>query len=153
MPKNWKNYFQTSRKNLVLADDRADKAETVRRSKTLVFRRFAAAAAVLVLLIGGVAGFNGYNVAKTVAATISLDVNPSIEINTNAKDRVLSVNALNEDAETVRNINQQRFQQHVEKHLKTPVFLQHETQTPHSEITSVQYCKDTANRQVWQAEK
>lgn len=88
-------------KNLVLADDRADKAETGRRGRTLVFRRFAAAAAVLVLLIGGVVGFNGYNVAKTVAATISLDVNPSIEINTNAKDRVLSVNALNEDAETV----------------------------------------------------
>ncbi|MBR4023747.1 MAG: PepSY domain-containing protein [Firmicutes bacterium] len=88
-------------KTLVLADDRADKTETVRRSKTLVFRRFAAAAAVLVLLIGGVVGFNGYNVAKTVAATISLDVNPSIEINTNAKDRVLSVKALNEDAETV----------------------------------------------------
>lgn len=89
------------RKTLVLADGGADKAETVRRGRTLVFRRFAAAAAVLVLLIGGVVGFNGYNVAKTVAATISLDVNPSIEINTNAKDRVLSVNALNEDAETV----------------------------------------------------
>ncbi|MBE6025661.1 MAG: hypothetical protein E7229_01980 [Clostridiales bacterium] len=88
-------------KNLVLADDRADKTETGRRGRTLVFRRFAAAAAVLVLLIGGVVGFNGYNVAKTVAATISLDVNPSIEINTNAKDRVLSVKALNEDAETV----------------------------------------------------
>lgn len=88
-------------KTQVLADGGADKAETVRRGRTLVFRRFAAAAAVLVLLIGGVIGFNGYNVAKTVAATISLDVNPSIEINTNAKDRVLSVNALNEDAETV----------------------------------------------------
>ena len=46
-------------KNLVLADDRADKAETGRRGRTLVIRRFTAAAAVLVLLIGGVVGFNG----------------------------------------------------------------------------------------------
>lgn len=92
------------RETLVLAggegsDLSADRTEKKRRTR--MFRRIVSAAAVLALLIGGVWGFNSYNVANAVDSTISLDVNPSIEIKTNAKDRVLSVDALNEDAKTV----------------------------------------------------
>lgn len=93
-----------SRETLVLAggkDDFEKRTVSEKKGRTLSFRKIATAAAVLVLLIGGMMGFNSYSVAKTIDSTISLDVNPSIEINTNAKDRVLSVNALNEDAKTV----------------------------------------------------
>ena len=92
------------RETLVLAggkDDFEKRTVSEKKGRTLSFRKIATAAAVLVLLIGGMVGFNSYSVAKTIDSTISLDVNPSIEINTNAKDRVLSVNALNEDAKTV----------------------------------------------------
>ena len=93
-----------SLETLVLAggkDDFEKRTVSEKKGRTLSFRKIATAAAVLVLLIGGMMGFNSYSVAKTIDSTISLDVNPSIEINTNAKDRVLSVNALNEDAKTV----------------------------------------------------
>ncbi len=93
-----------SRETLVLAggkDDFEKRTVSEKKGRTLSFRKIATAAAVLVLLLGGMMGFNSYSVAKTIDSTISLDVNPSIEINTNAKDRVLSVNALNEDAKTV----------------------------------------------------
>lgn len=92
------------RETLVLAGGRDDfekRTVSEKKGRTLSFRKIATAAAMLVLLIGGMVGFNSYSVAKTIDSTISLDVNPSIEINTNAKDRVLSVNALNEDAKTV----------------------------------------------------
>jgi len=93
-----------SLETLVLAggkDDFEKRTVSEKKGRTLSFRKIATVAAVLVLLIGGMMGFNSYSVAKTIDSTISLDVNPSIEINTNAKDRVLSVNALNEDAKTV----------------------------------------------------
>jgi len=93
-----------SLETLVLAggkDDFEKRTVSEKKGRTLSFRKIATVAAVLVLLIGGMMGFNSYSVAKTIDSTISLDVHPSIEINTNAKDRVLSVNALNEDAKTV----------------------------------------------------
>ena len=60
---------------------------------------FTAACALLVL--GGVWGFNGYKVAHAVDSRISLDVNPSIEITMNSKERVLDCIATNEDAEKI----------------------------------------------------
>lgn len=58
-------------------------------------------AAALVLLLGGAAGVRLYSVNRAVASTVSLDVNPSVEIQVNQKDRVLRVNALNEDGRIV----------------------------------------------------
>ena len=43
-------------------------------------------------------GFNTYSTNYSVASVVSFDVNPSIEISVNSKDRILDVTALNEDA-------------------------------------------------------
>lgn len=59
------------------------------------------AAALFVLLLGGVAGYNIYSSNYMISSTVSLDVNPSIEIKVNKKEKVLEVNALNEDGKKV----------------------------------------------------
>ena len=69
--------------------------------KTLWARRLAGIAAAFVLLIGGLAGFQIYRANYSVASTVSLDVNPSIEIQVNKKEQVLSVTPRNEDAKIV----------------------------------------------------
>lgn len=63
--------------------------------------RFAAAAAALALVIGLGAGLGTYRSGHAVAATVSLDVNPSIEIKVNKNEKVLEVIPRNEDAQTV----------------------------------------------------
>ncbi len=73
----------------------------VRKTPAPWIKRFSAVAACLVVLIGGIWGFNGYQLAHAVDSIISLDVNPSIEITTNAKDRVIDVKAGNEDGEKI----------------------------------------------------
>ena len=63
--------------------------------------KLAAMAAVLALILGIGFGVGTYRINNTVATTISLDVNPSIEIRVNRHERVLEAVALNEDAKTV----------------------------------------------------
>lgn len=58
-------------------------------------------AAALVVLVVGIMGFNIYNNEYKVDSTVSLDVNPSIQIKVNQNERVLEVNPLNDDAEKV----------------------------------------------------
>jgi len=58
-------------------------------------RKFAIAACLAVLLIGG--GF----VYATPTSYICVDINPSIEVGINAFDKVISVEALNEDGQAV----------------------------------------------------
>lgn len=70
------------------------------KRKQSVWHRFSALAAALVLILGLSAGAY-YGMSRAVAATVSLDVNPSIEIKVNKHEKVLAVNALNEDAKTV----------------------------------------------------
>lgn len=55
------------------------------------------AAGFLLLLLGGFAGY------RTPVGVVSLDVNPSIEYTINCFDRVLKMEAVNEDAETILN--------------------------------------------------
>ncbi len=64
-------------------------------------RNLTAIAAAAVLLVGGGAGFAVYNNNYRVASTISLDVNPSIEITANKKEDVLAVTALNDDGRKI----------------------------------------------------
>ena len=56
------------------------------------------AAAALVLAIGG---FAGYQYQFAVDTAVSIDVNPSIELEVNRQEKVLKANALNEDAKTL----------------------------------------------------
>lgn len=64
-------------------------------------KRIAWIAAALVLLAGVAIGFQSYRSNYTVASVVSLDVNPSIEIQVNTKERVLDVLPLNSDGEVV----------------------------------------------------
>ncbi len=69
--------------------------------KTNCVRRVSGIAAAVVLLAGAGIFANAYRVSNTVASTVALDVNPSVEIKVNAKEKVLSVDALNEDGKTI----------------------------------------------------
>ena len=64
-------------------------------------RRFGAIAAALALVIGLGAGIGAWQTSHAVASTVSLDVNPSIEIKVNKNETVLDVIPLNEDAKIV----------------------------------------------------
>lgn len=59
-----------------------------------------AVAASLVLVMGGVFGY-GWHTVRAVDSRITLDVNPSISITVNSKERVLNVDALNDDAAAI----------------------------------------------------
>ena len=87
----------------VLADCKEQKgniAMTENKKKNPWARRIAGIAAALVLLVTGVFGAQRY-AAGTVASTISLDVNPSVEIQVNQKEDVLAVTPLNDDGKVV----------------------------------------------------
>ena len=71
-----------------------------KKNKTWALR-LAGLAACLCLILGGGFGLHSYRVDHTVDATVSLDVNPSVEIRVNKKERVLEVNALNEDGKII----------------------------------------------------
>lgn len=71
------------------------------RKKKFSFRHLAGIAAAFVLLLGGIASFRLYQSNFKVVFTVSLDVNPSIEILVNEKERVVKVNARNQDAQIV----------------------------------------------------
>ncbi len=63
--------------------------------------RWAGIAAAFVLILGGAFGFGTYRLNHAVDATVSLDVNPSIELTANRSDRVLHVTANNADGQTI----------------------------------------------------
>ena len=63
--------------------------------------KLAAAAAMLALIIGIGFGAGTYRLEHRVVTTVSLDVNPSVELRVNRQERVLEALALNEDAGTV----------------------------------------------------
>jgi len=71
------------------------------KTKTARWARFAAAAAVIVFMTAGIFGAAAYRVNYAVDSMISLDVNPSIQITVNQKERVLDVTPLNDDAAVV----------------------------------------------------
>ena len=75
-------------------------ANTARRTGSWL-KPILSIAAALLLVIGGHAGLNTYHANHSVASTVILDVNPSIEIQVNGKEKVLAVIARNEDAEII----------------------------------------------------
>lgn len=68
--------------------------------KSLIFR-VAAIAAAFVLCCGVGIGLFAYNTSDGIETTVSLDVNPSVEITLNKGDKVIDVTPLNEDGEIV----------------------------------------------------
>lgn len=89
----------------VLADCKGQKGRalvveaTVRRKTGAM--RLVGLAACLCLVVCAVVAFQGYRAAHAVYATVSLDVNPSIEIQVDREGHVLGVSPLNEDGEVV----------------------------------------------------
>ena len=68
-----------------------------RKKANRMLRRLAAVAAAAALALCGMV----YTQTQAVASTVSLDVNPSIQIDVNSRQRVLAVVPLNEDGKTV----------------------------------------------------
>lgn len=77
-----------------------DKTVKFRNKKPLIIGAILAGLAAAAAIIVPV-GISGYNAANTVASVVSIDVNPSLEINVNKDRRVLSVVPLNKDAEEI----------------------------------------------------
>lgn len=75
----------------------AEKGRTPRRFRPAAF---AAAAAALILCVGAL-GFMIWRSANAVESRIMLDVNPSLSITVNARERVIDVTALNADAQVI----------------------------------------------------
>lgn len=76
-----------------------EKTDGYRKRGLFAYRQLAAAAACFMLLL--VVGWKGYLAYFTTAYAISVDVNPSIELGINQFDRVVSVEAFNEDGAAV----------------------------------------------------
>ena len=94
-------------RSAVLSDCKKQKGQIiemnppVKRKKN--YLRLAAIAACLCLCVtaGALFGIGAYRAENTVDSTVSLDVNPSIELQINKNERVLDVVALNGDGETI----------------------------------------------------
>ena len=89
----------------VLSDCKEEKGCTImmttnKKRKSLI-TQLAGIAACLCLLIGGGAVFRNYQINRIVDATVSLDVNPSVEIQVNQRERVLKVIPLNQDGKII----------------------------------------------------
>lgn len=89
----------------ILSDCKQEKGQVIMiegtRKKGNAMKYIMAVAACLILVIGGSFGLNAYHIDHTVASTVSLEVNPSVQIMVNEKERVLEVKALNRDGEIV----------------------------------------------------
>ena len=89
----------------VLSDCTEQKGATIvmmEQKKTYpALKRLAALAAAFAVVLLGAFGIYSYREEHTVASRITLDVNPGIEIHVNKAEKVLAVNPMNKDAETV----------------------------------------------------
>ena len=81
-----------------LADGEQDRyKKAVVRSRT--FRTLMSCAAAFILLVGGVTVWN--NINAKVLAVVDIDVNPSIELSINGKEKVVEATAVNEDGKAI----------------------------------------------------
>ncbi len=78
-------------------DTYSDKVIPFAKKKNMFYRYAAVAAACLVLVGAGMFGFFGLNLGR-VASIVSLEINPSIELRIDKRERVLEANAMNKDA-------------------------------------------------------
>ena len=81
-----------------LADGEQDRyKKAVVRSRT--FRTLMSCAAAFILLVGGFTVWN--NINAKVLAVVDIDVNPSIELSINGKEKVVEATAVNEDGKAI----------------------------------------------------
>lgn len=89
----------------ILSDCKQEKGQVIMMEETKkkknTVKYVLAAAACLILVSGGGLGFNTYRLNHRVVSTVSLEVNPGVQIMVNERERVLEVKALNKDGEIV----------------------------------------------------
>ncbi len=73
----------------------------MKKKQTRKWVPLTAAAAALALVLGLGLGFGLYQNSQEVATVVSLDVNPSIELHANAKNKIVKAEALNADGEKI----------------------------------------------------
>ncbi len=78
-----------------------DLSEGGRRKKRRPSGRLMMAAAALLLLLGGAGGYGHYQNNYVACAFVGLDVNPSLEFSVSRSERIIDVQALNDDAKAV----------------------------------------------------
>lgn len=71
------------------------------KNKRILYRSIVSLAAVFVLVLGAAFGFNMVKQYNTVDSRICLDINPSIVLEVNKMEKVISAEAKNEDAKKV----------------------------------------------------
>ena len=87
---------------LSACDHEKGKVIYMEKKRTSPLRSFAAIAAVLVLIIAGVFAVKNLGApSDTLAAVVSLDVNPSIELNVDKDEKIISAKGLNDDGRRV----------------------------------------------------
>ncbi|MBR6535186.1 MAG: hypothetical protein IKT65_06365, partial [Clostridia bacterium] len=74
-----------------------EKGRYQKMKKTFNYKPFAAVAAAVLLIFGTVFSTFMYMSVNAVDSIVSIDVNPSIEISVNKKQKVVDVKAVNED--------------------------------------------------------
>lgn len=67
------------------------------KKKTRRWAHLAAAACLALVLVGGGGGYYYYSANNAVASLVSLDVNPSIQLEVNKNEKVLSATPMNDD--------------------------------------------------------
>ena len=85
----------------ILIDCRSEKGRIITMEEKNSFSKFTkgiVVAACLALILVGIGGIHFYQENFTVATTVTIDVNPSLEIKVNEQEKVLEVIPLNEDA-------------------------------------------------------
>lgn len=87
---------------LSACDHEKGKVIYMEKKRSSPLRGFAAVAAVLVLIIAGVFAVKNIGApSDTLAAVVSLDVNPSIELNVDKDEKIISAKGLNDDGRRV----------------------------------------------------
>lgn len=87
----------------------AQKTQSYAREKRRSYHVYAAACACMLLVL-----FGGRWLYFTPTATISIDINPSIELSINRFDQVISVNGFNEDGRELSNALDIRYKNYAE---------------------------------------